>query len=159
MERINNSIDNQAHVVEGLLDSLVMLGNKQMTEKLTQYDLTVAQYLSMLALSNKGSECSMSELADRIQQSSATMTGIIDRLVEKGWVIRRRSDEDRRAVYVALTSNGHNLLRRVTSERRQNINDTLLKMTPEDIEQLIQLLKRYMSAAGLVPGNNGRANA
>ncbi len=136
-----------------------MLGNKQMTEKLTQYDLTVAQYLSMLALSSKGTECSMSELAERIQQSSATMTGIIDRLVEKGWVTRRRSDEDRRAVYVALTSSGQSLLRRVTAERRQIVTDTLQKMTPDDIDQLIQLLKRYMSAAGLTPGTNGRTNA
>ena len=154
MERINNSIDNQAHIVEGLLDSLVMLGNKQMTEKLTQYDLTVAQYLSMEALSNKGSECSMSELADRIQQSSATMTGIIDRLVEKGWVTRRRSEEDRRAVYVSLTANGQNLLRRVTAERRQIVMETLHKMTADDVEQLIQLLRRYMAAAGLTPNNN-----
>jgi DNA-binding MarR family transcriptional regulator len=154
MERINNSIDNQAHIVEGLLDSLVMLGNKQMTEKLTQYDLTVAQYLSMEALSNKGSECSMSELADRIQQSSATMTGIIDRLVEKGWVTRRRSEEDRRAVYVSLTSSGQNLLRRVTAERRQIVMETLHKMTADDVEQLIQLLRRYMTAAGLTPNNH-----
>ena len=149
MERTNNSIDNQARIVEDLLDNLVMLGNKQLTEKLTQYDLTVAQYLSMDALNNKGSECSMSELAERIQQSSATMTGIIDRLVEKGWVTRRRSEEDRRAVYVNLTSDGQNLLRRVMTERQQLVLDILRKMSPDEVEQFIHLLQSYMTAAGL----------
>ena len=149
MERNNNSNENQAHLVESLLDNLVMLGNKQLTEKLTQHDLTVAQYLSMEALNNKGAECSMSELADRIQQSSATMTGIIDRLVEKGWVTRRRSEEDRRAVYVNLTADGQTLLQRVVTERRQMVVDTLQKMTPEDVDQFIRLLQSYMTAAGL----------
>ena len=153
MERINNSIDGQAHTIESLLDNLVMLGNKQMTEKLTQHDLTVAQFLSMEALSDKGSECSMSELADRVHQSSATMTGIIDRLVEKGWVARRRSEEDRRAVYVNLTPSGHNLLRRVMAERQQLILTTLQKMSPDEVEQFINLLHRYMMASGLKTSN------
>ena len=85
MEQINLPPDEQARTVRNLFDSLIMQGNKTLTEKLSQYDLTVPQYLSMDALMNKGAECNMSELADLIQQSSATMTGIIDRLVEKGW--------------------------------------------------------------------------
>jgi DNA-binding MarR family transcriptional regulator len=149
MERNNNSSEHQAHLVESLLDNLVMLGNKQLTEKLTQHDLTVAQYLSMDALNNKGAECSMSELADRIQQSSATMTGIIDRLVEKGWVTRRRSEEDRRAVYVNLTADGQTLLQRVMAERQQLVQDTIHKMSPGDVDQFIHLLQSYMTAAGL----------
>jgi DNA-binding MarR family transcriptional regulator len=143
-----NTLSDQARTVEYLLDSLVMQGNKQLTEKLTQYALTVAQYLSMEALHRKGSECSMSELAERIQQSSATMTGIVDRLVEKNWVTRRRSEEDRRAVYVSLTPEGENLLKRVAQERRQAVQETIGKMDMADVDNFIQLMRSYMQAAG-----------
>ena len=148
MERINNYSGDQALIVEHLFDSLVMHGNKQLTEKLSQHDLTVAQYLSMEALSDKGSECSMSELAERIQQSSATMTGIVDRLVEKGWVTRRRSEEDRRAVFVDLTAQGHEILDHVANERRQSVQDSIRKMDPGDVSSFIRLLQSYMDAAG-----------
>ncbi|HEY3290304.1 MAG TPA: MarR family transcriptional regulator [Anaerolineae bacterium] len=141
-------INDQAHTVENLFDGLVMQGNKQLNEKLSQYALTVAQYLSMEALRGKGAECSMSELAERIQQSSATMTGIVDRLVEKSWVTRRRSDEDRRAVYVSLTSEGENILKRVAQERRVAIQETIRKMDAADVDTFTQLLRSYMQAAG-----------
>ena len=144
---MNNSSD-QARTIEYLFDNLVMQGNKQLTEKLTQYALTVAQYLSMVALQNKGAECSMSELAERIQQSSATMTGIVDRLVEKSWVTRRRSEEDRRAVFVSLTPEGENLLKQVALERRQAVLETIHTMNPTDVDNFIQLLRSYMRSAG-----------
>ena len=148
MERNTNTLGDQARTVEHLLDSLVMQGNKQLTEKLTQYALTVAQYLAMEALQGKGSECSMSELAERIQQSSATMTGIVDRLVEKNWVTRRRSEEDRRAVYVNLTSEGESILKRVAQERRHSVQETIRKMNPADVDSFVQRLRSYMQAAG-----------
>jgi DNA-binding MarR family transcriptional regulator len=155
MERTNNSLDDQARIVEALFDSLIMQGNKSLTDKLMQYDLTVAQYLSMDALQNKSDECSMSELAERIHQSSATMTGIVDRLVEKGWVTRRRSEEDRRAVFVALTPEGQNILDRVTSERHELILSTISKMSPPEVETFISLMRRYMQAAGYIDSTSG----
>lgn len=125
-----------------------MQGNKHLMEKLSHHDLTVAQYLTMEALSDKGSECSMSELAERIQQSSATMTGIVDRLVEKGWVTRRRSEEDRRAVFVTLTAEGQQIVDRVAAERRQSVQQSIEKMNASDVEQFIALMQSYMAAAG-----------
>ena len=150
MERTNLPLDEQARIVERLFDDLIMQGNKSLTDKLAQYDLTIAQYLSMDALSKKNAECNMSELAELIQQSSATMTGIVDRLVEKHWVTRRRSEEDRRAVFVALTTDGQKLLNLVGGERRHLVLDTICKMTPEEINSFIHLLRRYMHAAGYV---------
>ncbi len=148
MERTNHNPADRALIVEHLFDRLVMQGNKHLMEKLSHHDLTVAQYLTMEALSDKGSECSMSELAERIQQSSATMTGIVDRLVEKGWVTRRRSEEDRRAVFVTLTAEGQQIVDRVAAERRQSVQQSIEKMNASDVEQFIALMQSYMAAAG-----------
>ncbi len=155
MDRMNKSIEEQAQIVENLLDVMIMQGSKRIAEKLTDYDLTVAQYLSMSALRQKGEECSMSELAERIQQSSATMTGIVDRLVEKGWVTRRRSEEDRRAVYVSLTRTGADILTRVAHERRDEITNSLKKLEPGDLTEFIRLMTRYMQINGYLEAEQG----
>src|SRR5207244_2496941 len=46
---------------------------------------------------------SPSALADRVGVHLATMTGILSRLEEGGWITRDRSENDRRAVVVAST--------------------------------------------------------
>jgi DNA-binding MarR family transcriptional regulator len=49
-------------------------------------------------------------LGERIQLTSATLTGIIDRLENLGFVERRASKEDRRAVLVCLTGKGREVV-------------------------------------------------
>ena len=92
----------------------------------------------------------MSELAEQIQQSSATMTGIVDRLVDKQWVGRRRSEADRRAVYVQVTDAGLEMLRTVEAEEYQEVLRVLSKMTPTSREGIVRYLTEYMQAAGFL---------
>ncbi len=110
--------------------------------------MTIAQYSALSALEQANGECSMSELAEHIQQSSATMTGIVDRLVDKQWVTRRRSEEDRRAVYVQITDRGRQMLRTVEAEQYQDLLRILSRMTPASREGLVRNLTEYMQVAG-----------
>jgi DNA-binding MarR family transcriptional regulator len=142
---MENTYSKQLQSVAALLENLSLQGNKRMADNLVRYDLTLAQYLALDALALKNAECSMSELAERIQQSSATMTGIIDRLVDKKWVSRRRSDEDRRAVYVGLTTEGTDLLGRVNAAKNAWMNDTLSKFTPQEVDTFSDLLNKLFN--------------
>src|SRR5688500_11304297 len=56
-------------------------------------------------LGQKG-PCIMSELAEHIMLAVSTLTGIIDNMVEKKFVLRERSDTDRRIVRVKLSEAG-----------------------------------------------------
>ena len=141
---MENTYNKQSQTVAAMLERIILQGNKRMADNLVSYDLTLAQYLALDALALKNAECSMSELAELIQQSSATMTGIIDRLVDKKWVSRRRSDEDRRAVYVGLTTEGTDLLSRVNNAKNAWIDDTLGKFAPQEVDTFAHLLQKLL---------------
>lgn len=72
--------------------------------------VTYPQYLVMLVLWDAHHEGapspSVSELGDRLRLDSGTLTPLLKRLTERGFVERRRSDDDERRVHVALTAAG-----------------------------------------------------
>lgn len=53
--------------------------------------------------------CIMREVSEYSQVAVSTMTGIIDKLEDKGLVKRERNDEDRRIVRVLLTGKGQKI--------------------------------------------------
>ena len=52
-----------------------------------------------------------SDLADRVSLSRATVTGIINRLEDRGYVVRDRGGNDRRRVLVRLTDLGEEIIK------------------------------------------------
>jgi DNA-binding MarR family transcriptional regulator/YHS domain-containing protein len=68
-------------------------------------DLTEVEWDALRLLGRQG-ECMMRDLAEACGVALSTMTGVIDRLVNKGLVQRRHSVEDRRVVLISLTGRG-----------------------------------------------------
>src|SRR6185295_13316857 len=64
--------------------------------------LTYPQYLAMLVLW-EGDAVSVSELGQRLQLDSGTLTPLLKRLEASGWVERERDSADERRVRVHLT--------------------------------------------------------
>jgi len=53
----------------------------------------------------------MAVLADRVMMPASSLTRVVDRLVERDLVDRRRVEDDARLMLAALTSSGRDLLR------------------------------------------------
>jgi DNA-binding MarR family transcriptional regulator len=70
-----------------------------------QSQLTVSQ-LMVLQLLNAHGELTPRQLAQHVNLTQATITTLLDRLEERNFVSRRRSDQDKRRVHVALTKEG-----------------------------------------------------
>jgi DNA-binding MarR family transcriptional regulator len=82
----------------------------------------------------------MSDLAELARTSQASLTGIVDRLEERGLVERVRNAEDRRVVRVGLTDAGRVEVRCVqaqTAERLQRL------LGPLDAEERLELLRLF----------------
>ncbi|MDZ4770832.1 MAG: MarR family transcriptional regulator [Chloroflexota bacterium] len=58
----------------------------------------------------------LSDLADRLSVSPPTMSNTINALEERGWVQRRRSEVDRRVVWVEITDAGTAMMEKVNSD-------------------------------------------
>ena len=51
-------------------------------------------------------EATMGQLSDHMNFPMSTATGIVDRLVKKGYIERGKSDSDRRIVVITLSEKG-----------------------------------------------------
>ena len=72
------------------------------------------------------------------------MTGIIDRLGERGLVERREDSADRRSRRVYLTESGANLLTAIDEQRQAHMLDILGHFSPEERQNLIRLMEQYL---------------
>jgi len=73
--------------------------------------LTTAQLVVLRAIAKLG-EVTTRIISDEVSLSPATVTTIMDRLSERGFVERYRSEFDRRVVYTRLTGKGRKTLSR-----------------------------------------------
>lgn len=90
----------------------------------------------------------MSDLATIAGVSQASLTGIVDRLEEHGLVERRRSDEDRRVVAVAITDAGRAEMSRKHEHLLARLEDLLAPLSPHDRREFARLLGELARAHG-----------
>lgn len=64
------------------------------------------QELFTLMTVNRLKEATMGQLSDHMNFPMSTATGIVDRLVKRGYMERSKSDSDRRIVVISLTEKG-----------------------------------------------------
>lgn len=81
-------------------------------ESVRQYGLTHAQFDIIATLGNT-SGMNYKELGERTLITKGTLTGVIERLEQKGLVLRERSIEDKRSYFVRLTESGEAMFRDV----------------------------------------------
>ena len=68
---------------------------------------------------------------------SSTVTGIIDRLEQKGLVRRVRNSPDRRMITIELTEAGNRLAQHAPSPIQQKIIDGLKRLPNGEIEKIV----------------------
>jgi DNA-binding MarR family transcriptional regulator len=71
-----------------------------------------------------GRKATVGEIAERLQIQHHSTVELIDRLVERGLVERRRDEEDHRRVLVSLTDLGEELLQRLSSTMLAELHTT-----------------------------------
>lgn len=82
----------------------------------------------------------MSDLASCTQTSQASLTGIVDRLVERGLVVRERAGADRRVVEVALTPEGQAEMRRAHAGMLDRLEELLSPLGTEERLEFARLV-------------------
>jgi len=88
----------------------------------------------------------MTALAEYAQTSQASLTGIIDRMEDRGWVERLRSSEDRRVVEVSITEVGLAELRRGQAIFFERLEATLAPLDMTERAELLRALQKLNAA-------------
>jgi DNA-binding MarR family transcriptional regulator len=112
--------------------------------------VTLTQYRALVVLASRGQQ-SLGDLAEALSVTPPTASRMCDRLVKRGLVRRRTDRRDRRAVRVALTGSGRELVDAVTARRRVEIADLLGSVEPEVQQSVVIALHQLCESAGEVP--------
>ena len=89
--------------------------NQFYKQKLAKFDLTYTQYIVLLALW-KTDNLALRELGKQLDLASNTLTPLLKRLEEKGYLTRICPEEDQRQLIVSLTQTGKALQADVEQE-------------------------------------------
>src|SRR5438128_12636966 len=120
----------QVDQLRSALMRLMRYETRRLAQILGQYDLTIPQYFTLQALRTLEPGRRMGDLAHRMCQSSATTTGLVERLEEGGLVERIMDPTDRRAVQVRITARGSRLLEDVACAQREHLTGALGRLDP-----------------------------
>lgn len=86
------------------------------------------------------------DLAERVGLHPASMTRTLDKLEENGWVRRTPCDEDRRRVWVTLTSDARARLRQRRGGVRKVLEQAAGSMTPTQRLAMSESLRAFVRA-------------
>jgi len=110
------------------------------------YDLTPVQYAALVAVAtNPGID--QATLAGLIAYDRATIGGVVERLVQKGYLARRVSGRDRRARELHVTDAWRAASATVAPAVQRAQERMLIGLTPNESGQFMELLRKAIAAA------------
>jgi len=120
----------------------------EMEEQAKEYyglkELTITQMHYLEVISALGNP-NITELASELQLTKPTVTVSIDKLIEKDYIKKVQSDDDRRNSHLHLTEKGRqiNAMHAYAHERfSELIKETL---PSEEIDQLVEIMNKLVS--------------
>lgn len=102
-------------------------------------DLKAVEF-SILVLVAHNDEVNQRQLGQALDVSPPNMAVTLDRMVERGWVERVRSEKDRRAMIIHLTRKGRELVARAEKIAATMEEDALRRLSSAERALLLELL-------------------
>jgi DNA-binding MarR family transcriptional regulator len=111
----------------------------------TEFDTTLPRFDVMAALYRTPEGMLMSDLSRFLLVSNGNVTGIVDRLVAEGHVLRGQRNGDRRTSIVRLTKTGRDFFKTMAAEHERWVGELLADVSKSDARQLTSMLKAFRS--------------
>ncbi|ESU71697.1 UNVERIFIED_ORG: MarR family 2-MHQ and catechol resistance regulon transcriptional repressor [Anoxybacillus amylolyticus] len=113
----------------------------QVNKSIQAFGVNPTEFAVLELLYHKGDQ-PLQQIGEKILLASGSITYVIDKLENKGLIIRRACERDRRVTYASITDSGRRFIQRVFPEHAETIHETVAALTPEEKEQAIVLLKK-----------------
>ncbi len=109
------------------------------------FDFSILELKGIAAFVNLHETYTMSELSNNAHLPLSNMTFIINRLENKGIAKKERDKKDKRVVNVHLTNQGKKMFERFISQRCEEFENTLGKLSEKDQKELFSAMKKATS--------------
>jgi MarR family 2-MHQ and catechol resistance regulon transcriptional repressor len=103
--------------------------------------LTSSQFGVLEALFHLGPLC-QGDLASKLLRSGASTTSVVEGLEKRGFVVRQRTEEDKRFVRVALTGKGRRLIQEIFPDHAATVARLLGALDAKEQDELRRLCRK-----------------
>jgi len=118
-------------------------GKKGLINIAETYDLSFVQVYTLCTVV-PGKPLSMNEIANMLNCDASNVTGIIDRLFSREYIVRQEKPGDRRVKMVSLTPKGEELRSQIVGKILSYHSESLERLNSKQKEQLSSLLKKIL---------------
>lgn len=105
-----------------------------------EWQITAQQYNVLRILQSNGAPLPTLTIANKLISRAPDITRMLDRLEKQAWIVRVRSDADRRSVLVEITEKGTRLLDSMADGLTELHEKQLGHVQPDDLKKLCELL-------------------
>ena len=120
-------------------------------------------HLQVLTILDADGPLPMGRLAEALDVSQASATGIVDRMAQRALIERTDDPDDRRVVRVALTEDGRRMIEGVSAVRKERLARVLEELTDDELEGFLRGSRalraardRFLAALPKPPEASGR---
>jgi MarR family transcriptional regulator, 2-MHQ and catechol-resistance regulon repressor len=110
-------------------------------QSVSEAGMCLTDFVALEALLHKG-PLTITEIQDKVQLASGSMTAAVDRLEKKGFIRRTPALNDRRAKLVELTAKGRSTVKAVFVHHAAVLEQTMKVLSNAERAQLHGLLKK-----------------
>ena len=129
----------------GLMFELIHLSKRRFMAIASEFDLSPPQVMALRQL-DPDEPKPMSELALALRCDNSNVTGIVDRLEDRGLVERRAAAHDRRVKMLSITPRGAEI-RAALAARLDEPPEPLAALSLEDQQALRDIMRRALGRA------------
>ena len=131
-----------------VLERAAVAIERRVKEQADLHGLTWTEFEILEAVYHKG-PLLLGDVQKKILLTSGGVTYTVDRLAEKGLMMRKECETDRRARYAALTPKGTALIASIFAPMAQHIEELMSVLNAREQEEATELLRRVgLAAAG-----------
>ena len=144
---------------EELIESILQLSERAFRElfpllpkQWLRLDLTMSQLKVVLLLFVSG-PTRMGVIASELGVSLATATGVVERLVERGILLRESDAADRRVVLCRLSDEGEQLLGKLWRLSQERLGELMRVIAPSRLLMIVEMLRVLLQAGEAMKGD------
>ncbi|UOQ44367.1 MarR family transcriptional regulator [Halobacillus salinarum] len=110
-------------------------------DDIQRYDLNPTEFGVLELLYHQGDQ-PLQKIGEKILLASGSITYVVDKLEEKGYLERIPCPEDRRITFASITEKGRELLHSIFPDHWKQIEAITAGLSEEEKKQAINLLKK-----------------
>jgi DNA-binding MarR family transcriptional regulator len=120
-----------------------LVANKKLQDSLEELGLTPPQFYVLATLGYAGG-LPFGDIGEKMMVTVSNLTGIVDRLEQKGLVTRERDSDDRRVIRVKLTEKGTKLYKNTIPLFEKCISQFFSPLNKAQQKELASLLRKLI---------------